>query len=326
MRAKRVSFLAILAAVLVFPPPDAAHAQAYPNKPVKILIGFQPGGPTDLIGRVWADHMSKTTGQPHLIESKAGAGGIVAGQLLAQSPPDGYTLYLNAFGIIGAAKAMNPTMAYDPATAFAPISMMVHSALIIEVAAQTPVNNWQEFVPWAKANSGKLNHGSPGTGTQPHLAGELLRQRLGFESQHIAYRGTAPFMQGMIQKELQWAVDAPSGAIPLVKGGHVRVIAVASEKRWPDFPDAPTLTELGMQDAVWPSWFGLVAPAGTPKPILEQVSAAVDSAWKLPENVEKLRNVGFLPWATKPDETAKIYEAERKRWGEVIRANNIKAE
>ena len=305
---------------------SAAFAQAWPTKPVKVLIGFAPGGPTDLIGRVMADHLTKALGQPFVVESKPGASGVVAGQALLAAPADGYTIYVVSFGVIATARAMMASMTYDPAVAFAPISMLVRSALIVEVSTQTPVTNWQEFLTYAKANSGKLNHGSPGVGTQPHLAAELLRQRLGFDSQHVAYRGTGPFMQGMMQKELQWAVDSPSGTLQLLKGNHIRAIAVASEKRWPDFPDVPTLTELGMADAVWPAWFGLVTQTGVPKEIIDKIAAEVAKGWQEPDNIAKLRTVGYEAWATSPEETTRLFAIDRERWTKVVRDNNIKAE
>jgi tripartite-type tricarboxylate transporter receptor subunit TctC len=322
---KRVlSAAAAIAAALMSP--ATSNAQEYPTKPVKVLIGFASGGPTDLIGRIMSEHLSKALGQPFVVESKPGASGVLAGQALVAAPADGYTIYVVSFGVIATAKAMMASMTYDPAVEFAPISMLVKSALIVEVSTKTPVKTWQEFVPWAKANSGKLNHGSPGVGTQPHLAAELLRQRLGFDSQHVAYRGTGPFMQGMMQKELEWAVDSPSGTLPLLKGNHIRAIAVASEKRWPEFPDVPTLTELGMADAVWPAWFGLVTRTGVAKPIIDKIAAEVAKGWKDPDNVAKLRTIGYEPWATTPEETTRLFAEDRERWTAVVKANHIKAE
>ena len=306
--------------------PAATFAQAYPTKPVKVLIGFAPGGPTDLVGRVMSDHLSKVLGQPFVVESKPGASGVVAGQALATAPADGHTLNLVSFGVVATAHAMFANMAYDPATAFAPITVLVRTPLILEVSTQTPVKTYAEFVAYAKANSGKLNHGSPGVGTQPHLVAELFRQRLGFDSQHVAYRGTGPFMQGMTQKELQWAIDVPSGANPLVKSGHVRLLAVALANRWPELPDVPTLAELGLPDTDWPSWYGLVAPAGTPKPILDKLASEIAKGWQEPENITRIRTIGFEPWTTTPEETTAFFAKERERWTKVVKDNNIKAE
>lgn len=303
-----------------------ARAQAYPNKPVKILIGFPPGGPVDLVGRVLADHLGKALGQPFVIEGKPGASGIISGSATIAAPADGYTLNLTAPTMMVAAPAMYANMPFDPATAFEPITMLVKSALVLEVAAHLPVETYADFLAYVKANSGKLNHGSPGLASTPHLAAQLFADRIGFTSTHIPYRGTGPFIQGMMQKELHWSFDAPSGALNLLKGGHVRLLAIAEDKRWPELPDVPTLGELGMADAVWQSWLGLIAPANTPKPIIDLLAAESAKAWRNPDSVERIKAFGFIPWTTSPDEMGKLVAAERARWTAVIKANNIKAE
>ena len=218
------------------------------------------------------------------------------------------------------------SMTCDPAAEFAPISMLVKSALIAEVSTKTPVKTWAEFLPWAKANSGKLNHGSPGVGTQPHLAAELLRLKLGFNSQHIPYRGVAPYAQGMAQREVQWAFDSPNTGQQLLKGGHIRLLAVSTDTRWPTFPDAPTLIEAGLPDASWPNWFGLVTAAGVPKPIIDKLAAETAKGWQQPEIAERIRNAGYEPWTMKPEEMSAFLERERSRWVAVVKENNIKVE
>ncbi|MGE0747140.1 MAG: Bug family tripartite tricarboxylate transporter substrate binding protein [Rhodospirillales bacterium] len=325
MQIKNPAFVALCAAAAALAP-AAAAAQDYPNKPVKILIGFAPGGPTDLIGRIISDHMSKALGQPFVVEAKPGASGIVSGQATIAAPADGYTLNLTAPTMLVAAPAMYTNMAFDPAKVFVPITPLVKSTVVLEVGASLPPKTYQEFIPWAKANTGKLNHGSPGVGTTPHLAAQLFLGRIGFESQHIPYRGTGPHMQGMMQKEIQWSFNSPSGSVGLLRGGHVRLLAVAEDKRWPEFPDVPTLGELGMKDAVWHSWFGLIAATGTPKPIIDRLAAESAKAWEDPENVKRVRAIGFVPWTTSPEEMGKFVAAERERWTAVIKANNIKAE
>jgi tripartite-type tricarboxylate transporter receptor subunit TctC len=325
VRINRIACASLIAAAAALCP-AAVSAQAYPTKPVKILIGFPPGGPTDLIGRIVSDHFSKALGQPFVIESKPGASGVISGSATIAAPADGYTLNLTAPTMLVAAPAMYSNMAFDPAKAFVPITPLVKSTVVLEVAAHLPVNTYQEFLAYAKANSGKLNHGSPGIGTTPHLAAQLFLGRIGFESQHIAYRGTGPHMQGMMQKELQWSFDSPSGSVGLLKGGHVRLLAVAEDKRWPEFPDVPTLGELGMADAVWHSWFGLIAATGTPRPIIDLLAAEAAKAWQNPENVQRVRGIGFVPWTTTPEEMGKFIAAERERWTAVIKANNIRAE
>jgi len=326
VRARRFLSAALAAAAAAALSVTAASAQTWPTKPVKVLIGFAAGGPTDLIGRIMAEHLSKALGQPFVIESRPGASGVIAGQATASAPADGYTLNLVSFGIIATAKAMFDNMSYDPATAFAPVTVLVRSPLLLEVPNRLPVKTYAEFVAYAKANSGKLNHASPGAGTQAHLATELFRAMIGFDSQHIAYRGNGPMSQGMMQGEPDWGFDTALTALQLVKGNHVRLLAVATESRWPEFPDVPTLKELGVSGAAWPNWFGLVAPAATPKPIVEKLAAEIAAGWKQQDNVSKLRTLGYEPWTMTPDETAKFFAAERERWTDVVKANNIKAQ
>ncbi|MBM3485410.1 MAG: tripartite tricarboxylate transporter substrate binding protein [Alphaproteobacteria bacterium] len=316
--------LAVVATLALVP--AGASAQTYPTKPVRILIGFAPGGPTDVVGRILADYLTKAMGQPFVVESRTGASGVVAGQALVASAPDGHTLNLVNFAVMSVAKSMYPDMTYDPATDFAPVTVLVRSAMIILVNADVPARNLGEFVDWAKTNRGKVNYGSPGIGTLLHLASELLKSQLGFKSQHIVYRGGGPFGQGMIQKEIQWGLDVPNTTLNLIRGGHARAIAVTTPERWPAFPDVPTLTELGVKDAAWTNWFGLVSHGQTPRPIVEQLSAEIAKGWKTPEVVERLKTAGYEPWTLTPDETTRHFAAERARWTAVVKANNIKAE
>ncbi|MGE3936468.1 MAG: Bug family tripartite tricarboxylate transporter substrate binding protein [Rhodospirillaceae bacterium] len=306
--------------------PAAAAAQEWPTKPVKVINGFQPGGPTDLLARILGEHLHKTLGQPFVVESKPGASGVVAGQALIAAPADGYTIYVVSFGVMVTARAMYASMTYDPATAFAPVTTLVRSPMLLEVSVDTPVKTFKEFATWAKANESKLNHGSPGAGTQPHLAAELLRLKLGFNSQHIPYRGVAPYAQGMAQREVQWAFDSPNTGQQLLKGGHIRLLAVSTDTRWPTFPDAPTLIEAGIADASWPNWFGLVTAAGVPKPIIDKLAAETAKGFQLPEVAERIRNAGYEPWTMKPEEMSAFLERERSRWVAVVKENNIKVE
>jgi tripartite-type tricarboxylate transporter receptor subunit TctC len=320
---KRLFRALVLMTVLA---PAAAAAQAWPSKPVHVINGFQPGGPTDLLARVLSDHLSRTLGQPFVVESKPGAAGIVAGQALLAAPADGYTLYVVSFGIMITARAMYASMTYDPATAFAPITTLVRSPMLLEVSVDIPVQRYQYFAGWAKANSGKINHGSPGAGTQPHLAAELLLRRLGFQSQHIPYRGVAPYAQGMAQREVQWAFDSPTTGQQLLKGGHIRILAVSTGERWPAFSDVPTLTEAGLADAVWPNWFAVVTAAGVPKPIIDKIAAETAKGWQEPDVAARIRNAGYEPWTQSPEETSAFFARERERWVAVVKENNIKAE
>lgn len=312
--------------VLVSWAAPTAQAQDYPSRPVRILSGFPPGGATDLVGRLLADHLSHALGQPFVVENRTGASGIVAGQALIAAPADGHTLYVVNFSIMSTSRAMYPSMAYDPATAFVPITLLARAHMVLEVGAQVPAKSYADFLAYARANSGKLNHGSPGVGTLMHLCDQLFSQRVGFASEHVPYRGVAPFAQGLAKGEVQWGFDSSFSALQVQRAGQGRPIATATAQRLPAFPDVPTLAELGMADAVWSNWFGLVAAAGTPKPIVDRIAAEAAAGWKTPEVAERIRNAGFEPETMTPDETARFFAAERARWTAVVKANNLKAE
>jgi len=322
---RKLAALAVATAFLAIAP-GAVMAQAYPSKPVRFVIGYPPGGPTDLMGRILAESLSKSLGQPFVVENKPGAAGNIAGAQVATAAPDGYTIHLVGLAIMTVNHVLYKNMTFDPATAFAPISLLVKLPIVLEVHKDIPVNTYQEFLAYARKAGTSLNHGSPGVGTLPHLAGDLFKTRMGFKSEHIAYRGTGPFAQGMTQGELQWSFDVTNTALTLSQNKTVKLLAVSSAKRWPAFPDVPTFTELGVSDMEWSVWFGIVAPAGTPKPIIDTLSQETAKAWAMPENAQRLRNAGLEPFATTPEETAKIFKEDRERWSKVVIDNNIKAE
>lgn len=304
----------------------AAHADTYPSRPVRVLTGYPPGGPTELIGRVLTDHLTKAMGQTFYVEGKPGAAGNVAGEIAANAPPDGHTLNIVGMGIMATNRMFYPDMKFDPQTAFAPITVLVRLPILLEVSTKLPVKTYQEFVAYARQHGAAFNHGSPGVGTLPHLAAELFKSKMGFQSTHIPYRGTGPFAAAMQQGELQWSWDVPHTAATLAKNGAVRLLAVASAKRPEQFPDVPTLAEQGFGETDWNAWFGLVAPAGTPAEIIDRLSREIAAGFKDPENVTRLRNAGLEPATTSPTDMARMSAQDRIVWSEVIRANNIKVE
>jgi len=319
-------FGAAIAATALLLLAPAVSAQAWPTKPVRILIGFAPGGPADVVARVLADYLGTATGQPFVVEARTGAAGIVAGQALIAAPADGHTLYVLSFALIAAAPAMYDTMAYDPEKAFAPVTNLVLQPLALEVPSQSPVKTYPEFLAYAKANSGKLNHGSAGVGTQTHLVAELFRSRIGFGSEHIAYRGSGPYSQAMSQGELQWGFGSLNASLQFAKSGIVRILGVSSVGRWPSLPDVPTLAEQGLADSNWQNFFALVVSAPTPRPIVERIHGEIARGWKTAQYADRLREIGFEPDVTTPAQTAQFFAAERARWTEVVKANNIKAQ
>ena len=303
----------------------AAAAESYPSKPVRVLTGYPPGGVSDAIGRVLTDCLSSALGQPFYLEGKPGAAGNVAGEILANAVPDGHTLYIAGLGNVAVNHDLYGNLPYDPATAYAPISLLVRFPSLLEVNAKLPIATYADFVAYAKA-APKLNHGSPGIGTLPHLAAELLKTRVGFHSEHVAYRGSGPFANAMMQAEIEWGFDVPNTALTLLQGGFAKLLAVAWPSRYEAFPDVPTMTELGVPGFDATTWFALVAPAATPRPIVERLSAEVARDFHAPEPAARLRTLGFEPFTSTPEETAAIFEQARMTWGAVVRANHIKAE
>jgi tripartite-type tricarboxylate transporter receptor subunit TctC len=290
---------------------------------VRIYNGFAAGGPTDIVSRICAEHLSKLTGQTFISETKPGANGFIAGREVVNAPPDGHTLLLSPQGPVVIAYAMNPKLPYDPAVAFTPVTMVVRFPQILEVSSRLPVRTYDEFVRYARENTGKLRHGSPGVGGAMHLASELLQERIGFKSQHIPYRGTAPYTIGMMQGEVDWGFDVPAGANPLTERGVVRLLAVTTEQRSPIYPGVPSLTELGMIDAVWPNFFAVFVAKGTPQDIVEQVAKDFASVWEVPENVARLKPLGLEVWSLSPKETAIFLDKDRARWTTLIEKLNL---
>jgi len=306
--------------------PLAATADSWPSKPVKMIIGYPPGGGIDLVGRAAADHLSKVFGQPFVVESKPGASGNLAGDFVVNAPADGYTLNVVGMSVMTVNTVLYKGMRFDPAKDFTPVTLLAQLPVVLEVHKNTPVNTYAEFVDYAKKAGTSLNHGSPGLGTLPHLAAELFKQRIGFDSVHVPYRGSPPFAQGMAQGELQWSFDVANFALQMSRNGVVKLLAVSSPQRYAAFPDVPTFTELGVKDTEWSVWFGLVAKTGVPKEIVDKISAEIIKGWKIPENAARISNAGLDPVATTPEETARIFDADRERWNKVVRDNNIKAD
>ena len=321
MRAHRLAACALAWLALI----GGAAAESYPAHAVRVLTGFPPGGATDVIGRVLVDTLTNRLGQSFYLEGKPGAAGNLAGEILASAPPDGYTLYLVGMGVTTINHALYGNMTYDPATAFAPITLLVRLPLVLEVSAKLPVATYADFIAYAKGGA-RLNHGSPGIGTLPHLAAALFTGELGFQSAHVAYRGTGPFISAMMQGEVEWGFDVPSATLTLLGGHAVKALAVTSGARYPAFPDVPSIIELGAPDLVVEPWFGLVAPARTPRAILDAIADAVARGFAQPETAARLRQLGYEPTTTRPDETSAIFAADRARWTAVIAQHHIKAE
>jgi tripartite-type tricarboxylate transporter receptor subunit TctC len=315
-----VAALAGAASLLALP----LAAQDYPNKPIKILTGYPPGGPTDIMARVLGDYLTRTWGQPAVVEARPGAAGNLAADLTVHAPPDGYTIYIGGLAISTVFKALYDKLSYDPDKDLTVIAMLTRTPLVLETNLQVPSKNYQEFVALMKKENDKLNYCSPGVGTTPHLAAELLRMKVGTRAVHVPYRGTAACVNALLKNEVQFTMDVIQTVV--MQKDKVRALAVTADKRVPELPDVPTVGELGMPDLEAYASFVLYGPPGMPKPLVEKIAAKINEAYREPLSVERLRNGGLYPAPMTTAETLKVIAEDKEKWVPVIKANNIKAE
>ena len=315
---------AVFIVMVAFAP--AAFAQTYPAKPVKIYVGFPPGGPSDTSTRILAEELSKSLGQPFVIESKPGAGGNIAAQTAARATPDGYTLFAANSGALGVNPSLYAVLPFDAARDFQPITLMVVTPMVFMVPAESPVHSLGDLIALLKREGVKMNYGTPGIGTLPHIVGEIFKDRAQVKSEHVPYRGTGPMMEGLTSGELQWALDSPVAAAGPARSGKVRVIAITAEARWPTLPDVPTTAEAGLPGLVEYAWFALVGPAGLPTEIVATLYDASAAALARPDVIERMINLGLEPKPMTPDATAQFMADTRERWGRVVKEQGIKVE
>jgi tripartite-type tricarboxylate transporter receptor subunit TctC len=324
MKFKATISAAAMGALSIFMGAGSAAAQShYPDHPVRMVVGYPPGGPVDIIGRIVADRLSQIWKQPVVVENVSGAGGNIAGDRVAKATPDGYTLLMAT----NASLAINPSlyakMTYNPIKDLMPISQSVYSPNILVVPNSLPVKSVKELVAYAKAHPGKLTFGSAGVGTTQHLAGELFKTMAGIEMQHVPYRGGAPVITDLLGGRLTMSFIAIAPAIPLVREGKVRALAVTSEKRFGASPDLPTMIEEGYPGFVSVLSIGLMAPVGTPPAIIENVHQASVKALSTEDVRKKLSHIGMEVIGNSPAEFAAAIKAETPQWSKVIKDAGI---
>ena len=305
--------------------PVAAQG-AYPNKSVKLIVPFPPGGGNDVIGRVIAQKLSDRWGQTVVVDNRAGANGIVGLQALTQSAPDGYTLAVGAAGPLAVNPSLYARLPYDPIKDFAPITNMVNYPLLLVTHPSVPVKNVRELVALAKAKPDQLSYASPGSGNSGHLAGELFNSMAGVQTVHVPYKGQGPALTDLLSGQVSMLYSSIPSVIQQVKSGQLRALAVGSAKRLPSLPDIPTLAESGVPGYEAYSWVGLVAPAHTPADIVKKIHRDVSEILKDKEVAEKLNQQGALPVGDTPEEFGLYIKNEIAKWGKVVRDANIKAD
>jgi tripartite-type tricarboxylate transporter receptor subunit TctC len=303
-----------------------ASAQAYPSRPIKVVVPFPPGGPTDGMARIISDRLGAVLGQPIVVENRGGAGGGIGGKFVAEADPDGYTLLMSPGGALTTGAVINPNIGYDPAKAFAPICQLIETPIIVEVHPSLPVHSMAEVVAYAQANPGKLKWGSQGFGTAPHLLIELFKLEAGVNVVHVPYRGTGPLLNAILADEVQIVADPSTTSLPFVQAGKVRPIAIAGNEREQKLPDVPTVVEAGFPYLVSPFWLAVTAPAATPRDIIVKLNNAFHEALAVPETRAKLEKLGAEVKIGTPEELGKMLADERTKWSKVVKEANIKLE
>jgi tripartite-type tricarboxylate transporter receptor subunit TctC len=296
----------------------AGMAQAqYPGKPIHLIIPFPPGGPTDIIGRAVGQKLSEALGQPVIVENRGGAGASIGSDFVAKSAPDGYTLLVGTTGSHTINPAIYSKLPYDPVRDFAPVTLLATYGNVLVVSPNLPVKNVKQLIELARAKPGEITFGSAGNGSSNHLSGELLASMSGVRMQHVPYKGSAPALVDVMAGQTSFMFDILSTSLPQIKAGKVRAIAYSGPTRSPLIPDVPTVAESGVPGYDVVGWFGLFAPAGTPRDIVNRLNAETVKILKLPEMKEKL--TGYDPAPSTPEQFAAIIKSDITTWAKVVK-------
>ena len=305
---------------------QAAFAQNWPNRPVRFLVPFAAGaGINDIMARLVGQHLGAGLGQPVVIENRAGAGGIAGTEAAAKAAPDGYTFLMTNVSLVTSAYLYSK-LTYDPHKDLVPVTLVATSPLLLVVHPSVAASSVQEFVALAKANPGKLNFGSGGVGSTPHLSVELFKSAAGLDAVHVPYKGGAPALNDLLGGQLSFMIENVPGTMPFVKGGKLRALAITSAQRSPLEPALPTMAESGVPDYEVVGWQGLFAVAGTPREIMARLHAEVAKVLRLAEVRERLAALGAEPVGSTPQEFGAFVRAENARWSRVIREKGIRSE
>ena len=301
-------------------------AFAFPTKPVKIIVAFPPGGGTDIVARLLALRLGEAWGQAVIVENRAGASGTVGTEAAARADPDGHTLFMATMGNMTANQHLYPKMAVDPLRAFAPITKVVDVHFVFLANPALPAGNVQELIELAKKRPGEIAYSSSGPGGAPHLAMELFKRRAGVDLQHVPYKGSGPSMNDLIGGRVMLTMDSLVQTLPHIKAGRLKALAVLGPKRTVLLPDVPTVAESGLPGYALTNWFGLLAPAATPKQVLAQLNADVLKILKQEDLQKKIADLGADVIGNSAEEFGAAMRAESAQWAEVIKAAGIRVE
>ncbi len=319
-RCRSATLLALFAAALY----TNASAQPYPSKPVRLIIPFPPGGSNDVVGRMIAFQLSERLGRQVVADNQGGAGGIIGTEAAAKSQPDGHTLLLissaYAFG------ASMYTLPYDPATAFAPVALLGTGPVVLAVNSKLPVNSLKELIALAKEKPGELNYASAGVGSFQHLASALFKLQSGLDIVHVPFKGGGPAMMDVIAGNTQIAIGSLIQTLPHIKSGRLKALGVGSAKRVPALPDVPTISEAGVPGYEATNWWGIVAPAGTPRPVIERLHKELSVILASAETKKRFESEGGEAAQMSPEEFGRFIAAETDKWARVVKEAGIRPE
>jgi tripartite-type tricarboxylate transporter receptor subunit TctC len=302
----------------------AAFADEYPNRPIRLIVPFPPGGSNDVVGRLIAKVLSEKIGQQVFVDNRGGAGGMIGTEALAKAVPDGYTL-----GIVSIAHAVNPALhpiTYDPIKSFEPVSILATGPNVLVVNPELPVKSVKDLIALAKQKPGELNYASAGIGSFQHLGGELFKLQAGVNIVHVPYKGGGPAMQDVLAGHVKIMFSSLIQTSPFIKSGQLRPLATGGEKRSPVLPDVPTIAEAGVPGYAANNWWGIMAPAGTPKPIVEKLYQKIQLALQSPEMQEAFAREGASPVTMTSAQFQDFIKAEIVKWGRVVKEGGIKAQ
>ncbi len=298
----------------------AAHAQNFPSKPIRMIVPFTPGGSTDVIARVIAQKIGETMGVQVIIDNRPGAGGNIGVELAAKSPPDGYTLVMGHIGTMAVNPSLYKRLPYDPLRDFAPVALVALVPNLLAVHPALPVKNVKELIALARANPGKLNYGSSGAGGTPYLACEYFKLAAKLDITHVPYKGAAPMAADLAGGQVEMTITGIPSLLPFVKANRVRVLAVTTAQRIAFMPEVPTVAEAALPGFEAISWYGVLAPAATPKEIVARINREIGKAVANPDTAERLAAEGANPSAGSPEQFGSFIRSEILRWGKVIKA------
>ena len=318
--------LVLSAAAFVSSPSSAQTSEVWPNKPVRFIVPYVAGGASDITVRSIAQLLTTSLGQTMMVENKAGGGGNIGTDFVAKAAPDGYTFLMAYAGPIAINPHLYKNIAFHAQKDFAPVSLMADAPLILAVHPSVPANNLSELIAHLKANPDQVFFGSSGTGGADHLAGELFRLQAGVRINHIPFKGGAQAVVDLVAGRTQMEFLTIPGGLSHIRAGRLKAIALASSKRFPLFPDVPTMTEAGMKDFEIHNWYGISAPAGTPAPIVQRLSRGIHEAIQDPNLRTRFQEIGLVPMANTPEEFAEFIQRDSEKWKKIIQDSGVTAE